>query len=112
MSLPKPPKKPCPSCPYVKNTPSGIWHKDEYAKLPEYDRPTAQQPFGIFMCHQQNGCLCGGWLATHDADHLLALRLQRVDESAYDYDPDVECFSSGQEAYEHGIAGIDNPENS
>lgn len=32
-----------------------------------------------------------------------------MDESAWDYAPDVEVFASGAEAAAHGISGIDDP---
>lgn len=106
-----PPKKPCGSCPYRKDVPSGIWHEEEYSKLSEYDKETHFQPLAIFMCHQKDGCICGGWLMTHDRDHLLALRIRGndLDPSVWDYYPDVDVFSSGKEAADHGISGISNP---
>lgn len=107
--LPNLPKRPCGSCPYRRDVPSGVWAPEEYAKLPAYDGETWEQPCGLFMCHQRDGCLCGGWLQTHDADHLLALRLHPVDPSAYDYTSDVACFTSGQEAAEHGLKNIAAP---
>ena len=63
------------------------------------------------MCHQRDGCLCGGWLMTHDRDHLLALRFNghRLDKSVWNYAPDVAVFSSGAEAAAHGVAEIENP---
>lgn len=30
----KPPKVPCGTCPYRRDVPAGIWHGEEYAKLP------------------------------------------------------------------------------
>lgn len=108
-SLPKPPKVPCGSCPYRKDVPSGVWHESEYRKLPAFDNETMAQPTALFMCHQQDGCICGGWLMTHDTDHLLALRLRPVHESAYNYSPDVDVFESGQAACDHGLKHVDNP---
>lgn len=107
----KPPKVPCGTCPYRRDVPAGIWEASEYAKLPAYDGETWEQPLELFMCHQQDGCLCGGWLMTHDRNHLLALRLpeQRLDPSVWTYAPDVEVFSSGSEAAAHGVSGIANP---
>jgi hypothetical protein len=61
------------------------------------------------MCHQRDGCLCGGWLLTHDRNHLLALRFNKVDPSVWDYAPDVEVFASGAEAAEHGKTEIKKP---
>lgn len=107
----KPPKVPCGTCPYRRDVPAGIWHGEEYAKLPAYDRETPLQPTALFMCHQRDGCLCGGWLLTHDRDHLLALRLHArdLDPSVWDYSPDIEVYASGAEAAAHGVSGIDNP---
>jgi hypothetical protein len=113
-------KRPCPSCPYRKDVPSGIWEGTEYAKLPDYDGDMPEQiekgAIGVFMCHQQNGCLCGGWLLTHGPENLLALRLYRMpgseplDPAIFDYDGDgVKCFASGAEAAAHGIRDIENP---
>ncbi len=111
--LPKAPKVPCGSCPYRKDAPSGMWDRSEYEKLPMYDGETMDQfakgGTALFMCHQDDGCLCGGWLMTHDRDHLIALRLHPVDASVADYDPDVEVFASGQEAHDHGVRDIDEP---
>lgn len=112
-SLPKPPRRPCGSCPYRKDVPSGIWAAEEYAKLTAYDGETGEQlqkgALGLFMCHQRDGCLCGGWLQTHDTDHLLALRINRVDPSAFGYQSDVETFASGAEAAAHGMRDIEDP---
>lgn len=110
MNKLSPPKKPCGSCPYRKDVPAGIWDVSEYEKLRLYDNSTHQQPFGLFMCHQKDGCICGGWLLTHDRDHLLALRLhyQRLDASVWSYAPSIDVFASGNEAAEHGISGIEN----
>ena len=107
----KPPKIPCGTCPYRRDVPAGIWHGDEYAKLPAYDAETPFQPMALFMCHQRDGCLCGGWLLTHDRDHLLALRVHahNVDLSVWSYAPPIEVFASGAEAAAHGISGIENP---
>lgn len=107
--LPKPPKVPCGTCPYRKDVPSGIWAAEEYEKLPLYDGETWEQSAKVFMCHQKDGCLCGGWLMTHDPQHLLALRMHRVDPSAFDYHPDVEVFSSGFEACQHGMKDYAHP---
>jgi hypothetical protein len=107
----KPPKVPCGTCPYRRDVPAGIWHGEEYAKLPAYDAGTPEQPTALFMCHQRDGYLCGGWLLTHDRDHLLALRLraQDLDPSVWDYSPDIEVYASGAEAAAYGMSGIDNP---
>jgi hypothetical protein len=69
------------------------------------------QPQSLFMCHQNDGCLCGGWLLTHGTDNLLALRMHagNLDPSVWTYAPDVPVFPSGKAAAEHGVSGVDNP---
>lgn len=111
--FPKPPKRPCGSCPYRRDVPSGLWAAEEYAKLPGYDGEIIDQlhsgATGLFLCHQRDGCLCGGWLQAHGAENLLATRLNRVDPSAYGYQSDVPCFGSGAEAAAHGVREIEAP---
>jgi hypothetical protein len=111
--LPKPARAPCVTCPYRRDVPSGIWHPSEYAKLPLYDGDMASQAMagaiGIFLCHQKDGCLCGGWVKTHGAANLLALRITPVDPSTFDYDPATPVWSSGAEAALHGIRDIAHP---
>lgn len=111
MSLIAPPKRPCGSCPYRRDVPAGVWAAEEYAKLPEYDRETWAQPPALFMCHQKDGCICGGWLAAHNRENLLALRIAApsLDPSVWTYSPGVPVFSSGAEAAAHGVSGIENP---
>jgi hypothetical protein len=105
--------RPCASCPYRQDVPSGIWSEHEYDKLPAYDGEMAVQAvnggFSAFMCHQRNGNLCAGWVATHGANNLLALRLQAVDASVFEYTTDVPVFSSGIEARAHGLRDIAKP---
>lgn len=112
----KPPaKRPCGSCPYRQDAPVGLWHPEEYHKLPEYDLPTIEQPKAVFGCHQQDGHLCAGWVGTHDMDQSLALRLSvAMDhmtpedfEATLDYETDVPLFASGTEARDHGIGEPD-----
>lgn len=112
----KAPPVPCGSCPYRRDVPSGIWAEHEYDKLVAYDTITMAQPAGVFMCHQRDGCICGGWLACHPhtgPNALLALRYAEMkgelDESVYTYRTDVPLFSSGEEARAHGIKDIDEP---
>ena len=109
----RPPKVPCGTCPYRRDVPGGIWAREEYEKLPPYDRETWQQPQALFMCHQKDGCLCGGWLLSHGTDKLLALRVaamrNELDPATWEYAADVEVFASGAEAAAHGMEGIDAP---
>ena len=63
-------KTPCPSCPYRRDVPSGIWDASEYDKLPGYDGDVPDQltagAFGLFHCHSQQENLCAGWVGCHD----------------------------------------------
>jgi hypothetical protein len=110
-------KKPCATCPYRRDVPSGVWAPEEYAKLPRYDLPTPEQPTGAFGCHQANGHLCSGWAAVHDMDECLSLRLavslqwmsQQDYEATLDYATDVPLYSSGKEAFIAGMAHVGDP---
>lgn len=112
-----PPPRPCESCPYRQDVPSGVWSAEEYDKLEEYDQPTHAQPMNLFQCHQ-NGAddaqarLCAGWVATH-GERLLSLRIavsmNRVPADVMDYETDVPCFESGTAAADHGRRDIDFP---
>lgn len=114
----KPPcKRPCGSCPYRLDAPAGLWHSSEYFKLIEFDRPTVEQPGMVFMCHQQDGHLCAGWVGVHDMQESLGLRLEcsagnitpEEFNQCVDYTTDVPLHESGMDAAAHGIAGIPNP---
>lgn len=107
---------PCGSCPYRCDVPSGIWMKNEYDKLPQYDGPTGGQNPHLFLCHQKDGCLCAGWLACHDPHELLALRFfarggagREIAREVYSYTTSVPVFTSGADARQHGLREIDNP---
>lgn len=102
---------PCGSCPYRRDVPSGIWSRAEYDKLLAYDGETWQQSPIAFGCHQRDNNLCGGWLACHGPENLLALRIpnKTIDPSVFDYKTDVPVFSSGAEARAHGIKDIKRP---
>jgi hypothetical protein len=113
-ALPEPPAVPCGSCPYRRDVPSGIWAAEEYVKLVEYDGDIPDQlmskgAFRLFFCHHDDGHLCGGWLACHGPENLLALRMHEVAPSAYDYASDVPVFTSGAEAAHHGVQDIEDP---
>lgn len=106
---------PCKSCPYRKDVPSGVWAPEEYEKLPKFDGEIIDQlqngGAGLFMCHQQDGNLCAGWLATHGTDNLLALRLHghEVKPEVWAYKTRAPVFKSGAEAAAHGMAEIEVP---
>lgn len=112
-----PARNPCGSCPYRKDVPSGVWDEEEYAKLPLYDKPLPEQPPSVFMCHQQNGRLCSGWVACHDMEESMGLRIAIICDRIvpddidpiFDYTTPIEVFASGAEAAEHGRAEIMAP---
>lgn len=112
-----PASNPCGSCPYRCDVPSGVWATEEYEKLPDYDRPTQEQPATVFLCHQQNGRLCAGWVGCHDMNENLGLRISLamglvtpdVYVTTQDYVSTVPLFSSGAEAAEHGVVDIEEP---
>ncbi|MFF2618525.1 DUF6283 family protein [Kitasatospora sp. NPDC058046] len=116
-----PAPRPCDSCPYRRDVPSGIWAAEEYEKLRAYDAPTPHQPTAVFRCHQndadsQAGRVCAGWAGCH-GEALLAPRIALVSaamdgptfEAVVTYESPVPLFSSGAEAADHGQADMDRP---
>jgi hypothetical protein len=114
------PKGPCSTCPYAKATPSGVWHPEEYAKLPAYDRETWAQPPSLFLCHHSptmpGDTVCFGWLAVH-GDEALGLRLAMGDgrieaKAAFAAIDGADCgefYESGAEAAKAGMAAVESP---
>ena len=117
MTTLHPAVRPCGTCPYRCDVPSGVWHPSEYAKLPPYDLPTAEQPLSVFMCHQQDGRVCAGWAGCHDMTNTLAVRVGAATgnltadtvDALLDYTTPTPLFASGTEAAEHGLAEVDDP---
>ena len=113
-----PAARPCGSCPYRRDVPSGVWHPSEYAKLPAYDNDTMGQPPHLFLCHQQDGRVCAGWAGCHDGAHLLALRFAAASgeltgddlTATLDYATDVPLFATGADAAWHGMRDIERPD--
>jgi len=112
-------EKPCPTCPYSKSTPSGIWHKSEYEKLPLYDLDMIGQlrekRLAPFCCHYSRfdgtDTLCQGWLDVHQPDNLLAMKLNhtRVPDDFNPYPSGVPVYKSGEEAYIAGMRDYKEP---
>lgn len=107
---------PCKSCPYRRDVPSGIWARSEYERLPSFDGEILDQlfnaAFNVFLCHQQDGKLCAGWIGTHGANNLLACRFgsERLHPSVWRYVSPVPLFASGEEAARHGLRRIRRPD--
>lgn len=115
-----PAPRPCDSCPYRCDVPSGVWAAEEYEKLRRYDADTALQPIALFQCHQTDADsrhrrLCAGWVGCH-GEELLALRISLFDgtitpelfRSAIDYVSPVPLFPTGAAAANHGQAAVDD----
>jgi Family of unknown function (DUF6283) len=87
-------------------------------KAPKYDAPTHEQPPGLFLCHQRNGHLCAGWVATHPMEESLAVRFAVARgeltgddfDAVLDYTTDVPLHPSGQAAANHGRAHLHDPD--
>lgn len=98
---------PCMACPYRRDVAPGVWHPEEYAKLPPYDRPTGEQPLAAFMCHATPEHYCHGWAVCHSnrghEHELLSLRLRGVDHIP---PATVPLFGSGREAADHGLSAL------
>lgn len=113
MTAAAPRPRPCASCPYRRDVPSGIWHPDEYEKLPLYDAPTYDQPQAVFMCHHADGAVCAGWLGHADPDELLAVRLGLAQGTlapeCVTYTTSVPLHGSGAEAAAHGLRDVEAP---
>lgn len=110
-----PGKAPCGSCPYRPDVPPGVWSEHEYKKFPAYDGEPFEQivngGLALFMCHQQDGKLCAGWVGCHNKTESMALRFhaREVTPETFDYVSPVPLFSSGREAAEHGLSGVETP---
>jgi hypothetical protein len=110
-----PRKRPCTSCPYRRDVPSGLWEAHEYDKLGSYDGDTAAQAmagaFRPFFCHTKDGHLCAGWVGCHNMHENLAIRMHGdVDyDAVLNYRSPIPLFASGAEAAAHGKRDIANP---
>ena len=76
--------RPCVSCPYRLDTPSGVWSEEEYEKLRAYDEDWFEvgiPPFAAFHCHQESATgvdtVCRGWLTV--AQESVAARIAVAD---------------------------------
>ncbi|MGW5315486.1 DUF6283 family protein [Nocardia thailandica] len=117
-----PAPRPCASCPYRRDVPSGVWAWEEYDKLRRYDGDMADQPTVLFLCHLTDPDtvsrrLCAGWVGCHGGRDLLAVRLVLVCgqmststfETVESYVSPQPLFGSGAEAADHGQRDITDP---
>lgn len=105
-------RKPCISCPYRKDHPSGVWDKREYEKLRAYDNNEA---FGVFLCHQTNThgltTVCRGWLSVHceSVAVRLAVATGKIEPDEPYRDCGVPLHESGNAAADAGEQKINRP---
>lgn len=112
-----PAPRPCETCPYRRDVPSGVWDVEEYEKLPDFDGPTWSQPPSVFICHSQLDRLCAGWVAVHDMTENLGVRIaaatgtlsRETIDALPDYETAVPVFGSGLEAAQHGLRDVEAP---
>jgi hypothetical protein len=108
---------PCGSCPYRLDTPAGVWSADEYDKLPDYDGETWEQPPSVFLCHQQDGCVCAGWAAVHGDVDSFGLRFAvacgamtpETADATIAYQSPVPLHPTGRAAADFGKGEIEAP---
>ena len=106
-------KNPCPTCPYRRDVPSGIWDESEYAKLELYDEPTDRRlpQTALFLCHTTPESPCRGWLTVHREAVAVRRAMFRGEGRMDDVhaEPPVALFESGAKASAHGRRDIDKP---
>lgn len=74
-------RKPCGDCPYRKDAPLKLWHREEFEKL----LASENTQFGsIYGCHKQNGQGCVGWLLDQLRRNCpsISLRLAAIRDDA------------------------------
>lgn len=99
---------PCNTCPYRKDTPPGIWAREEYDKLPRWDDPMSFA--GTFICHNDPDSVCRGWLEVHYDNMNVRMQCFHIKWTEANKKPcDVELYASGAEARRAGIKGIKKP---
>lgn len=119
------PKKGCDTCPYRRDTPSGIWSEEEYRKLAKFDEPSIgplglpdDNLFSTFHCHQENATgkptACRGWVWTHGdtVGFRMAMFNGLIDPSDPNMPQEDEShiyYDTGVEACEAGMVDIEEP---
>ena len=119
------PKQGCNTCPYRRDTPSGIWSPEEYKKLADFDKPSMSPEgvpnpnmFATFHCHQENATgrptVCRGWVWTHG--DTVGFRMAVITGLIDSFDPNLPredesgiYYDTGVEACEAGMRDIEEP---
>ena len=102
---------PCNTCPYRKDTPSGIWDKSEYDKLPQWDNQYCMA--GTFLCHNGNReYICRGWAEVHHRNMSVRLACFNVEWDETNSKPTkIKLYRTGAEARRAGLRKINNPDD-
>lgn len=111
---------PCTTCPYRRDVPSGIWAREEYEKLPLYDRRPdgGIGPLMTFHCHQEpqigKPTVCRGWLSVHLDCHAVRIAyftglLTKEQLASIPREIEPGLYRSGREACRAGLKGIRRP---
>lgn len=99
---------PCSTCPYRKDTPPGIWAREEYEKLPAWDHEMAFA--GIFLCHTDSAALCRGWIEVHERNISVRIAMFKVEWTPENREPTrVPLYASGMAAMRAGLSGVVKP---
>lgn len=100
---------PCSTCPYRRDTPPGIWAREEYDKLPAWD--DERNLAGTFLCHQGNRqALCRGWMEVHHRNFAVRMAVLSCSPPAGGWKPcDVALYDSGAQARAVGLKGLCKP---
>lgn len=116
----------CTTCPYRRDTPSGIWSQHEYEKLRTYDEghvlklpdgsPVQVPELATFWCHQtaaaEKPIACRGWLSVHRDHAAVNVAMARGAIRPEDIPTDDEStvyYANGTEACEAGLRDLRKP---
>lgn len=97
------PTQPCGYCPYRKDAPLALWHKDHFADLLANDK---LQFSPLYNCHKNNGTVCVGWLMNQDDRGFpnLNLRIKLSKENiTREYLDSLHCKSERYESIEEMV---------
>jgi hypothetical protein len=106
---------PCNTCPYRKDTPSGIWDREEYNKLPAWDGTEMHEMnIALFLCHSANlagnKAVCRGWLEVHCENKGVRLNMMSGRITVPCTTPTTaELYESGAAARRAGLRGVRKP---
>lgn len=71
-------KKPCQTCPYRRDVPTGTWHPEEFVKLARNDRNDFGALYGCHKYGKSEGArsFCAGWLLDQRRRGYPAMQLR------------------------------------